>query len=325
MRRLGFVQQKIPCAFLTEVKDEPATKRGNQQFRVLANEKLNPKFLELDIKSAIPTEKLDGTCCYVSTYKGKPYLWARLDRKPNKAADRKFKKFLLSKKETTAFVWNLQEDFKSVPESWVAAHGVQIDNGQLQPDDNGHILGWVPVEENNKQYCWHSSVVNYEIGAALILRPCMDDHNVLEIAAVPLTELVGHTLELIGTNVNANPYGLGNKMQPIHLLVPHGVLQIKNTPSFSYHNLVQWFEECEEAKVEGIVWHCSDGSLFKLHRHHLNLQWPLVNTFLSSRPVVITVDLTQFNSEFAPKSLFLLFSKVNKKKFDHLKGIRFSG
>lgn len=67
--------------------------------------------------------------------------------------------------------------------------------------------GWVPVEKDNKQYCWHSSVVDYEVGAALVLRPSADDEDVLKIAAVPLAELLEQTLELIGTNVNGNPYG----------------------------------------------------------------------------------------------------------------------
>lgn len=68
-------------------------------------------------------------------------------------------------------------------------------------------LGWVPVEKDNKQYCWHASVVDHEVGAALVLRPCADDGDAMEIAAVPLAELVEQTLELIGTNINGNPYG----------------------------------------------------------------------------------------------------------------------
>lgn len=67
--------------------------------------------------------------------------------------------------------------------------------------------GWVPVEKDNKQYCWHSSVVDYEVGTALVLRPSADDEDMLEIAAVPLADLREQTLELIGTNVNGNPYG----------------------------------------------------------------------------------------------------------------------
>lgn len=63
------------------------------------------------------------------------------------------------------------------------------------------------METDNKQYCWHSSVLDYEVGAALVLRPSADDEDVLEIAAAPLTDLLEQTLELIGTNVNGNPYG----------------------------------------------------------------------------------------------------------------------
>ena len=84
----------------------------------------------------------------------------------------------------------------------------------LVPDE---CSGWVPVEKDNKQYCWHSSVVDYEIGAALVLRPSADDEDLLEIAAVPLANLLEQTLELIGTNVNGNPYG--NAMRHFHLVI----------------------------------------------------------------------------------------------------------
>lgn len=73
------------------------------------------------------------------------------------------------------------------------------------------VSGWVPVEKDNKQYCWHSSVVDHQQGAALVLRPAVDDQDLLEVAAVPLAELLEETLELIGTNVNGNPYGEGGR------------------------------------------------------------------------------------------------------------------
>lgn len=65
------------------------------------------------------------------------------------------------------------------------------------------------MEKDNKQYCWHSSVVDYQAAKALVLRPSSDagGEEELEIRAVPLSELMEQTLELIGTNVNANPYG----------------------------------------------------------------------------------------------------------------------
>lgn len=67
--------------------------------------------------------------------------------------------------------------------------------------------GWVPVDCSNKQYCWHASVVNYAAGVALVLRVQEEDEGLLEIVSIPLADLMEQTLELIGTNVNGNPYG----------------------------------------------------------------------------------------------------------------------
>ena len=69
------------------------------------------------------------------------------------------------------------------------------------------VLGWVPVGKDNKQYCWHSSVVDRDAGAALVLRVSAENEDLLEITMVPLADLLEQTLELIGTNVNGNPYG----------------------------------------------------------------------------------------------------------------------
>lgn len=63
------------------------------------------------------------------------------------------------------------------------------------------------MDKCNKQYCWHASVVDYDTRQALVLRPSDEDEAVLEMVSVPLSELMEQTLELIGTNVNGNPYG----------------------------------------------------------------------------------------------------------------------
>ncbi|XP_025737026.1 RNA ligase 1 isoform X2 [Callorhinus ursinus] len=290
MRRLGSVQRKMPCVFVTEVKEEPSTKREHQPFKVLATETLSHKALDADIYSALPTEKVDGTCCYITTYKGQPYLWARLDRKPNKLAEKKFKNYLQSKQNSKEFFWNVEEDFKPVPECWIPAKEIEQLNGNPMPDENGHIPGWVPVEKHNKQYCWHSSVVNYEFEVALILQQHPDDPGLLEISAVPLSDLLEQTLELIGTNINGNPYGLGSKKYPLHLLIPHGAFQIRNLPTLKHNDLLSWFEGCREGKIEGIVWHCNDGCLIKVHRHHLGLCWPIPDTYMNSKPVIINMN-----------------------------------
>ncbi|XP_053112355.1 uncharacterized protein C12orf29 homolog [Hemicordylus capensis] len=321
MSRLGSVQQKVPCLFVTQVKEEPSAKRERQPFKVLATETINQKALDADIYNAIPTEKVDGTCCYVTTYKGQPHLWARLDRKPNKQAEKRFKQFLYSADNSNGFAWNTEEDFKSVPECWIPAKEIEYRNGKPFPDENGHIPGWVPVEKINRQYCWHTSVVDYESELALVLRQHADKPGLLEISPEPLSSFSEQTLELIGTNINANPYGLGSKKHPIHLLVPHGTFQIKNAPALNHDDILSWFDGCSEGKIEGIVWHCNDGYLIKLHRHHLGLRWPIADSYLVSKPVVVTFSGAKYDYNFEPKTLFHYFSKLEGQRFSSLRDI----
>uniref|UniRef100_A0A8C6S728 RNA ligase 1 n=1 Tax=Neogobius melanostomus TaxID=47308 RepID=A0A8C6S728_9GOBI len=327
MRRLGSVQQKMPCVFTTEVKEEPSRKRDCQSYKVVATETLNPVAMDADVESALATEKVDGTCCYVSLFRGQPYLWARLDRKPNKQAEKRFKKHLHLHRSGKGFSWNVAEDFKTVPETWIPAHGVKHLNDQPLPDENGHIPGWLPVDRDSKQYCWHSSVVDYELRAALVLRPTSHNHQhhhqaALELRAVPLNELLEQTLELIGTNVNGNPYGLGSKKRPLHCLVSHGALPVSEPPALDFHKLKSWFQTRPEGRVEGVVWHCSDGTLLKLHRHHLGLRWPEGDTLLGSRSVVVNVDTT-VNEYGDSKDLFSSFSKLHGQTFDRLRDVQF--
>ncbi|XP_072914978.1 RNA ligase 1 isoform X4 [Hemitrygon akajei] len=187
---------------------------------------------------------------------------------------------------------------------------------------SGHLItrSWIPVEKGSKQYCWHLSAVNYETGSALVLRPS-SGKQLLEITVIPLMELLEQTLELIGTHINGNPYGLGSKKQPLHLLVSHGSLQIENPPPLDLMDLVAWFKESEEAKVEGIVWHCANGVLVKLHRHHLGLEWPLLRPFLSTRPLSINVDLNKFTWDFEANSSFVALARLHGKQFDRVKDI----
>ncbi|XP_020633314.2 RNA ligase 1 isoform X2 [Pogona vitticeps] len=321
MNHLGSVQQKVPCLFVTRVTEEPSAKRERQPFKVLATETISQKALEADIYNAIPTEKVDGTCCYITTYKGRPYLWARLDRKPNKQAEKRFKRFLYSADNSEGFTWNIEEDFRTVPECWIPAKEKEHCNGKPFPDENGHIPGWVPVEKNSKQYCWHTSVVDYEFELGLVLKPHTEETGLLEISPVPLSHFSEHTLELIGTNINANPYGLGSKKHPIHLLVPHGIFQIKNVPALNHTDILAWLDGCKEGKIEGIVWHCANGSLIKLHRHHLGLPWPIAHPNLISQPVVVDFSGDKYGCNFQPNTLFHYFSKLDGQRFNSLRDI----
>ena len=78
--------------------------------------------------------------------------------------------------------------------------------------------------------------MNYEFGIALVLRHHPDDPGVLEMSAVP--RHLEQTLELIGTNINGNLYGLGSKKYPLHFLTPHGAFQVRNLPTLKHNNLL---------------------------------------------------------------------------------------
>ncbi len=151
MDKLGSVQQKISCVFETYVVEEPSTKRSYQPYKIVAGENLRPEAEHHDIFNSVPTEKLDGTCVFISEFDGVPWLWARHDKKPNKIADRKFKKFQNKhrgwqvggkKGPEPAFHWDVKSDFKEAPHYWKAASGVEkAEDGTPLPDDNGHIPG----------------------------------------------------------------------------------------------------------------------------------------------------------------------------------------
>ncbi|KAK2158165.1 hypothetical protein LSH36_175g01034 [Paralvinella palmiformis] len=299
------VQQKIPCVFETVILEGSSAKRQYQQFNVLAG----------DI----------------------PWLWARHDIKPNKAGLRKqkqkgkLKHFTkceqnesqcsgageqrpTSQSDATdgvTILWDLEKDFKTKPAEWIPASGVKLVDGVPQPDDNGHIPGWVPVDAKSRQHCWHLSVVNLEKGFAFILQR-RDDH--LEIVTCDMAELCGCTLELIGTNVNGNPYKLGCKQIPLHLLIRHGSIPISADLLIDRSQLARWFVDCEDGKIEGIVWHCGEGQLFKIHRHHLQLPWPVDDPKLSMLPVTIRISHT----DDEPNALFKNLSDLNNSTFSSL-------
>uniref|UniRef100_A0A0B6ZYG3 RNA ligase 1 n=2 Tax=Arion vulgaris TaxID=1028688 RepID=A0A0B6ZYG3_9EUPU len=319
------VEQKISCVYVTAVKEVSSSKRQYQPFKVSATIDMTEKAQADDIASAKVTEKLDGTCCLIQEFQGLPWLWARHDRKPSKVGERRlaqYKKSLQKIKEnekpyTVDFSWDASKDFKEVPTHWIPARRLEVKNGVALPDSIGHTPGWVPVELNSRQHCWHLSAVDYVSGLALVLRESEEDSSDLIIESIPLSSLCGQTCELIGTNINGNPYNVGSKKCPIHILVPHGSLSLSCPHPMNYDALYNWFDSSSsEGQVEGIVWHCANGELHKLHRHHLNLNWPVPEPKLSNRKVRVQMELPSSNVDGIAKkgesqNLFSLFSSLN--------------
>lgn len=278
-----------------------------------------------DVHQALPSEKLDGTCVYVTKLRDSPWLWARLDRKPAKLAEKKFRKFQAVKRQWEVegkqdhepeFVWDPKSDFKTVPACWVHAHGVPVVDGVPQPDENGHIPGWVPVDPTSRQHCWHLTTVDLDQGLALVLQPSTDGGHNLKITIKSLQELEGATMELIGTNVNGNPYHIGSKQQPIHFLVRHGSIPLNSPPPLGLNAMKDWFSKDPEGGVEGVVWHCKNGRLYKVHRHHVGLRWPIENTRLNQMQVYVNVDSTLY--EGFSQQLFVTLAELNGQTLQSL-------
>lgn len=322
------VQSKIHCIFESKVEAVPSNKRRGQNYKVVASEILSKHAVNIDKLSKHVTEKIDGTCCYVQNNEEKSCLFARFDRKPTKPVEKKLKQFFAKynrwerdgkEGEEPTFELNHKTDLKSVPEAWMPAKLVKLDEENCPiPDRNGHTPGWVPISTDTKQYCWHHTVVEQE--RLLVVRKCShkDEEVSLEIVDVPFCDLHDKTFELVGTSINANPYGLGSKEQPFHFLVQHGAISI-DLPhdDIEYNLLKSWFRS-DACKVEGLVWHCSNGKMFKLHRHHMDLKWPLPDKSCSSLSQKSIVVKMQPNNIAHPSKLFEDLRNVNGQKFSTL-------
>jgi len=322
------VKSKIPCLFQSIVQNTPSSKRPDQQHKVIASDQLHPDAFEVIHRSSFtPTEKLDGTCTLVHEHGGVPWLWARHDRKPNKITGKQLKnnKFSTSTSSKSSndsledrIHWNIESDYKEPPFDWIPASGVLDKDGKLLPEVNGHIPGWVPVDPRSRQHCWHASVVDLHRGFGLVLQPA-STKNHLEIDFQPLGELIGCTLELIGTCINGNPYKLGSKQKPVHVLVRHSIIRFSELPPINYVDLVTWFENNREGRVEGIVWHCVEsGLMFKLHRHHMDLKWPVDNLKLLSFPVKINIDVEKWANSDSASDLMRGFVCIAGSTFESL-------
>ena len=333
MAKLGSVQKKISCVFQTIILDQSSTKRANQSYTVVAGETLSNHAIDSNIERATATEKLDGTCVYVREFHGKPWLWARLDRRPNKAAEKRCRVFQREHREwllnasrgggetgEPSFEWDsLAKDFKDVPHDWIPAQKVPLDkDGQPLPDDHGHIPGWIPVDPASRQHLWHLATVDLNNGVAIILQPS-NDSAILEITTVPLQSLLESTLELIGTYINGNPYQLGTKQQPLHVLVRHGAIVFDKPPPapLLYRDLKYWFENSADGLVEGIIWHCRDGQLYKLHRCHLGLKWP-VSGRMRLHTYPISVKIHDALIDKSSTSQFASLGRCNGRTFSSI-------
>eukprot|EP00050_Salpingoeca_kvevrii_P018145 m.71225 g.71225 ORF g.71225 m.71225 type:complete len:327 (-) comp7925_c0_seq2:37-1017(-) len=285
------VEGKLPCVFETAVLPQASAKRGGQAYSVVATSQLRSDFLEcVRAGHVTATEKLDGTCSVVDLdpESGVPRLWARLDRKPSKAASRAFREFekqqrtlassdpqssdadKVSTSSSNEFPWDEALHFAEAPAGWRPAKEVKRNHAtnSLQPTPNGHLPGWMPVTAENTSYKWHLSALSLETDSILVLEIGKQEGEV-RLEWHPLADHVEQTFELVGPKVN-KAYDLN-----FHFFVQHGKIPLNLTlDDLTFDHLREWILRPANY-CEGVVFHCirpsGEKALFKVHQHHLGL------------------------------------------------------
>ena len=112
---------------------------------------------------------------------------------------------------------------------------------QAEPDPHtGHHPGWAPVTAADK---WHLQAFS------------------------DLGNRVNGTYELIGPKVQGNPYGIDR-----HILIPHWMIYATGIQHPVTFDSIRRY--LQQTRIEGIVWHHTDGRMAKIKARDFALEWP---------------------------------------------------
>lgn len=222
----------------------------------LATHQLNPDLVK-DLEAGftyVATGKVDGTCCQI--YDGE--IHKRRDIKPG----------------------------REIPQSW-------RQTGKSS-DEKKHLIGFMSLEKGDKWYedCY-ATFSDGNLDKSRVTALMINDSGTgLEYRDIEIKELEGQSVEVIGPKWQANPHNLER-----HCVILHGLIKLDNFPDlFGYVNhtktnspldaIKEWFADSKQMPyLEGIVLHLSNGKMYKLHRHHLAINW---KTDLSLDKIPIT-------------------------------------
>jgi len=221
------------------------------------------------------TGKIDGTCCRV--YKGR--LWARQDIRCGRQSGAQL---------PPSDKW---------PMGWMPTNGTT-------PDAGGHVIGFRPAKLPGDPWHLDALVVVSAAAAALTSERSADksaaEHirrwkydaslDALVETIVPLAELEGQTVELIGPKVQGNPHGV-----PKHGIVVHGSIVIPDLDWTQFDKIRQFMTDTALGRrLEGIVLHhCGTQKLYKLHRGHMELPHKLEHFPVIEVQIMTRQDLVQ--------------------------------
>jgi hypothetical protein len=242
------VTDKIRTIFVCEHdKNTTTEKHGRTGYKYRATPVLNPE-LESKLKSGMrwkATGKTDGTCSVVLDNA----IWKRRDIKPG----------------------------RKIPAYWV-----QTGSGSTTDGSSGHLFGFMPLEYGGDK--WHIDC-HYKKEDGLydmtkVWRLTLNSSgDGLEYKVVDISSLDGHSVEVMGPMWNSDPHSLTRQC-----VMRHGDIVLKSFPNMSdcgeslLDEVKTWFNTSLQGPyLEGVVLHLEDRSMYKIHRHHLDLPWPWTN------------------------------------------------
>jgi len=231
------------------VKGTNTAKPGRWGEKYLAINEFNPDFLEL-LKANIPykiTGKVDGTCALIK------------NSKLNKRRDVK--------------------DGTNIPAGWFQTGA---------SEKNGHLMGYLPIIFNLPDDKWFVEC-HPKLDATKIMTLSLNSmRNGLEYREVDISSLEGLSVEVMGPKIQSNQHNL-----KLHCVMEHGLVELNTFPDLNKYidqdpnkyidnvatilnDVKEWFKNDEQGKFfEGCVLHFANGKMFKLHRHHLDLEWEM--------------------------------------------------
>jgi len=156
---------------------------------------------------------------------------------------------------------------RKVPDDWIETSPV---------DKKGHRIGFIPVQLIGKDDKWFKDALVIT-ETEVMIKVFGFDNGTTIIKTVPIKDLEGQTVEFVGPKVQGDPHKIG-----VHCVIPHGIFKLDGFPQdFNFDKFVKWFSEDKKTQFfEGIVVHFENGQLFKIHRHHMDLEWKPKNSFL---------------------------------------------
>lgn len=283
------VLDKIDPIFVCKHVHEPIAKYGRSGQKYLATSTMNADLSAL-VKKGIPykaTAKVDGTSMLVRN----GVLLKRRDQKLDRKGKKKMPNTWIMTGEPSErhgvgymplekgdkWFFDVFERDASNP-NVVDQIGHPLVNGT--PSTRVRVIRFSSMVTRSPEYVVTSSDTTGDSTIASRSLEYVSNGRKLEYTYVDLSELNGKSFELMGPKIQGNHHSL-----EFHALMEHGLIDLPTYPlpidadaDADANALLSRIKEWQDSDlvgraIEGVVLHFESGEMFKLHRHHLDMEW----------------------------------------------------